>query len=509
MEHGDAFTPETVDEQVKELMAASYADSDSPNAHVIRELQTYYEEKQRSTERVWQQLAQYIAEHDHDDALADQPARHPKQQDGSRPGKPDSPTSRHGRLSRLALIAAVLVAVLAVSSLLWILHSMQAAQIAQQTLQATQTGHPTGQTVQTQGVYFLKTDGIDKRDAQTGKLLWHVAHLFQNRINMNRTNPPAAVIGGTLYLLDDDTFDKIVALNTENGKVLWSRTFDVTRTAESIRPVLIDGLLYFSGSRVDTVSRNVMSGLDTVYAISPADGSIKATYKAPSSGWHDLVILNHTLYYTVDHPGGTDLYAAQLPGGKVLWHKPGSSAGMANANDGIAVATNGTQGELIASDIQTGTILWQQPVSAGIRVVAHAGDRAYASTYDGKVYAFDIHTGKQVWIRPFDTFDLQATPDTLYLSYTIHGTAHRGLVALSAKDGGTRWQSDIPNMSFFSGTFYIHLVNGVLYDVAINGDNIKVSDPSLYAVKADNGKILWHIPLKNQDDIDSIIGIIG
>lgn len=485
MEHSDAFIPETVDEQVNQLMVSSHIDSDSPNARVTRGLQAYYEEEQRSTERVWQQLAQHITEHEDDHALADQPTRRLKQ---------DLPIARCAGLSRFALIAAVLVAILAVSSLLWILHVMQPAQVT----------HGIHQPVKTQGVYFLKIDGIDKRDAQTGKLLWHVPHLFQNR-----TDTPAEVLGDKLYLLDDDTFDKIVALNTENGKVLWSRTFDVTRTTGSIRPVLIDGLLYFSGSRVDTISRNVMNGLDVVYAINPADGAIKARYKAPSSGWHDLVIVNHILYYTVDSPDSTDLYAAQLPGGKVLWHKPGSSAGMADANNGIQVTTMDLQNELIASDIHTGTILWQQTVSPGIRTTAYTGNRVYAAAYDGKVYAFDIHTGKQVWMRPFDTFDLQATPDTLYLSYIIHGTSHRGLVALNAQDGSTRWQSDIPNMSFFSGTFYIHLVNGVLYDVAINGDNITVSDPFLYAVKAGNGAILWHIPLKNQDDIDSIIGIIG
>src|SRR5262249_40402576 len=132
------------------------------------------------------------------------------------------------------------------------------------------------------------------------------------------------------------TWNKIVALNTENGNLRWSRTFDTIRTAESIRPVLIDGLLYFSGSRIDTVSRAVLGGQDTVYAINPTDGTTRATYKAPKSGWHDLIIQNRILYYTVDHPGSTDLYAAQLPGGKVLWQKPAPSP-QTNNTDGIGM----------------------------------------------------------------------------------------------------------------------------------------------------------------------------
>ncbi len=473
MEPDDVFSPETVDEQMDQFLTDSSTASSSPNARVIHDLHAYYEEGQRATEHVWQQLARSLAEHGHNSSPADLPPEEPIPKDRFHPKKQTSPLSRRVELSRFALIAAVFVALLVVGSQLGILQRMQSTG-GKQSPQDIGVAQATRQAAKAQQeVYFLKNDGIDKRDVQTGKILWHMAHQFQQR-----TQTPAEVIDGALYLLDDYTWNKIVALNTDNGKVLWSRTFDTVRTTESIRPILIDGLLYFSGSRTDTVSRAVLSGLDVVYALNPADGTIKATYKAPASGWHDLTIQNHVLYYTVDHPGSTTLYAAQFPGGKVLWQKPAPSP--------QATSTGGND----------------------MGVVAKAGDRRYEA-HGGNVYAFDVQTGKQVWVRPYDTFDLKATPATLYLSYTIHGTSHRGLVALSAKDGTTLWQRDIPHMSFFSGTFSIHLVNGILYDVAINGDNITVADPFLYAVRADNGTILWNIPLKNQDDIDSIIDIIG
>src|SRR6266567_1874200 len=320
MEPDDVFSPETVDEQMDQFLTDSSTASSSPNARVIHDLHAYYEEGQRATEHVWQQLARSLAEHGHNSSPADLPPEEPIPKDRFHPKKQTSPLSRRVELSRFALIAAVFVALLVVGSQLGILQRMQSTG-GKQSPQDIGVAQATRQAAKAQQeVYFLKNDGIDKRDVQTGKILWHMAHQFQQR-----TQTPAEVIDGALYLLDDYTWNKIVALNTDNGKVLWSRTFDTVRTTESIRPILIDGLLYFSGSRTDTVSRAVLSGLDVVYALNPADGTIKATYKAPASGWHDLTIQNHVLYYTVDHPGSTTLYAAQFPGGKVLWQKPAPS----------------------------------------------------------------------------------------------------------------------------------------------------------------------------------------
>src|SRR5258708_24316785 len=128
MKHDDAFIPETVDEQVDQLMTFPYADSDSPNSRVMHGLQTYYEQGQQATEHVWQKLAQHIAHDENAYSPDDLPAERLGRRERFRPMKQDLPASRRTGLSWLTWIAAVLVTTLIVSSLLWVLQATQARQ---------------------------------------------------------------------------------------------------------------------------------------------------------------------------------------------------------------------------------------------------------------------------------------------------------------------------------------------------------------------------------------------
>lgn len=53
MNDDELFTPETIEERIDQQTSFPSSLSPSPNARVIRALQVYYQEDQRSAARMW------------------------------------------------------------------------------------------------------------------------------------------------------------------------------------------------------------------------------------------------------------------------------------------------------------------------------------------------------------------------------------------------------------------------------------------------------------------------
>jgi outer membrane protein assembly factor BamB len=532
MRSDEIFNPDTVDDQVDQLASLSRSAAQSPNARVVRVLSALYEEEIRSTERVWERLVPYISEyetsvqtlHEQRDTL-DEASDTMLQQK-----KPVQRLRRDTQPSRLALIAAALFAALLTSSLLWVLYMAHSSQV----------GHGPQATTRSHSIYILDQEGLYKLDGQTRQVLWRVKHHFKNE---PLSGP--RIIGNTAYLVDENPYSTIIAVDTDKGAVRWSHTLNIINVTHGLpQPYQSGDMLYFSGipfskgSPIDP--RQVV-----LYAINPTDGSIKATYKPPRGGWMGLQVTDNILYYTsgsglyaLQLPGGTQLWHAsvnfQVPGlyvksgilyaeenlagsqtsqyddiyafnartGKVLWHQrivPGNSDGL-YFNGSVVYAKAGVltpdpraslNGTLYAFNARTGNSLWQSAViPGGVKTVAFTSASVFVSSYGGNVYTFDVHSGKLVWHQPFDAYDMLATSDALYLNYNIHGTGDHGFAALRAKDGAKLWQRSIFG---FNGFSHLTLIDGVLYSVG-GGD----AGSALYAFSTSTGSVRWTLTLDTE-----------
>ncbi|HET8912892.1 MAG TPA: PQQ-binding-like beta-propeller repeat protein [Ktedonobacteraceae bacterium] len=523
------FRPESVEEQINDFaqIRPQPESIDAPEAHLLKDLRDVYSSYTQSGERVWERLARHITDetdvaysthldeataHEGNNPFANGQAhtwQRSYQGRSQQMKRTNSPTnsSRQATPSRLALIAAVLVAALLVSSLLWVLHSTRPGQIGKQ----PSVSH---------GIYLFKKDGIDKLDLQTHKVLWHLAHIYHGFAPMTPVFPPQAeVLGDNLYLLDKA--NTIVAINAQNGKMRWSRTFapfPMTMGGSLLQPTLSGGLLYVN-LYVGANGRPLMNQQKVLYGLDPANGAIKATLKLPGFARLDYSSFDENVLYYMnsygDHSGTTaEVYAVQLPGGQPLWH---TSTSMKNAyivdgpyihNDVMYITFHLYQYHdwIYAFDLHTGKSLRKYSIPStgdGLRGLYFLGDMIYCPATDNHVYALDARTGKVVWKQPFDADITQTTSNVLYLHTNMNmhrAYVYTDLVALRAKDGAILWHfnSSVPGLHFGAG-YTILNVGGVLYDLVTDDNGGINPHAALYAVRASDGTLLWQLPVPGQE----------
>lgn len=484
MRTDEPFSSDTIDDQIDHLASLPQSAAQSANARIVQRLSAHYEEAVDSTERVWERLSHYRDEyatstqtvHEQRDTLDKASVIVFQQQN------PQPRLHRYTPPSRFALVAAVMFAALLVSSLLWVL------QIAH----STQVGYGLQATASSHGIYFSKSDGLYKLDLQTGKLLWHAPYLNQTQYNLLYE---PVFIGNLVYLVEGD--NSIVARNVADGKLRWSHTFSKAIAPGQTLLYASGGSLYFTSIDMSLASAPVHPEQAVVYELNPADGTIKAEYKPPRTGWVSPTVVDNMLYYQV----GSNLYAEQLPTQKQLWQVPiGAPKGsqlqdmfIQNGVVYITVNVADSQTFIYAFDTLTGKMLWQSSqIPEDVKTWSITDTKIYAASYSGKIYAINAYDGKLGWQQSFDSSAMQATSDVLYLSYNIHGTGNHGFMALRAKDGAKLWQQSFVGLNDFS---QLTLFNGVLYGLStLNGSKAGESYV-LYAFDAQKGSLIWKMPI--------------
>jgi outer membrane protein assembly factor BamB len=520
------FQPETVEEQINDLaqinpQSEGLAASD---AHMVKDLRHVYTSYTQSGERVWERLARHVTDetdvvsstdldevttHEGNDPLANrrvqtwQSRYHGRSQQMKSAANPtDSP--RHTILSRLALVAATLVAALLVSSLLWVFHMTRSSQMG---------GEPRSAS---HGIYLFTKDGIDKVDLQTRKVLWHVTHTTSQGSGPLTPvfSPQAEVLGDNLYLLDKA--NTIVAINAQNGTVRWSHIFaSFPRVVVSPQLTLSGGVLYVNA--YDGFNGGIPMKQKVLYGLDPANGAIKATLKLPGIARLDTSTFDENVLYYMNSIGSSsgtaaEVYGVQLPGGKSLWHTPISVKNTylvdgPYVHNGVVYVTFHilhSRDWIYALDSHTGKALGKYVVPStgnGLRELSFLGELIYCLSTDGHVYVLDARTGNLVWKQPFDADITLTTPDVLYLhtSMSRHLTdVDTDLVALRAKDGAILWHYSVPGLHF-GADYNILDVDGVLYDLATDDQGGSNPHAAIYAVRASDGKPLWHLPVPGQE----------
>jgi outer membrane protein assembly factor BamB len=256
-----------------------------------------------------------------------------------------------------------------------------------------------------------------------------------------------AAEGGRIFAATG--FGRVVALDAENGKTLWTKPLGVPiRTS----PTVVNGKLF------------VVNSESQLFALSAENGN--------------------------------DLWSSRgLPEGASLL----SNVSPAVAGNMLVVSF--PSGEVTAVDMSTGQVKWTDSVSGGAigTSLSNIGDAArpvidgdivFAASASGRMIATAAKTGERVWSK-----DIRAgqTPwvagDSVFV---VDATGHA--YALARKTGKTRWVATLPDDTVWSGPV---LAGGKLWLVSSKG--------LLIGLEARTGEVASKVPLDNPVYIPPVV----
>jgi glucose dehydrogenase len=198
----------------------------------------------------------------------------------------------------------------------------------------------------------LYTDSLVKLDAKTGKMDWYYQLTPHDVSDWDLQNPPILTkAGGKQAVIASGKSGIVVALDRQNGKVLWKRPVGIHNGHDE------DGLLAMRGET--------------------------STLKLPM-----------TIY-----PGSLGgIVAPMSTNGKLLF------AAIINSPLVLASQTEKSEpgpyeGELAALDLATGAIKWKKKLPApAYGFTTAVNDLVFATTSEGTLYALDANSGGELWV---------------------------------------------------------------------------------------------------------------
>lgn len=300
----------------------------------------------------------------------------------------------------------------------------------------------------------------------------------------------AAIIFGRFFTIHQSVIyvasgsGKLLALRSDNGALIRSYTIGDGRALEP--PVIVGNILYDSD-------------LNTLYALRVSDGSVV---------WHiafgdHLAISSPSLadgivYITtsaVDH----QIYALRASNGAVLWHyqTPGviEDVGVLAVANGIAYigSSDGNVQHLYALNAKNGVLLWSRQFSERNGPGLLVNDGVIFAFAGNAIFALQADSGTLLWThRVENTISLEASSIAGSFLYTLGDNGY--VYALRIGDGRLQWSSKIAKHA--SSASPLILMNGMIFVASFGGFNIAGNNPktaggNLYALRADNGRIIW------------------
>ncbi len=199
----------------------------------------------------------------------------------------------------------------------------------------------------------------------------------------------------TLVVASDD---KLYAIGTEDGALLWKDPFDADRKIWS-NLVIDGGYVYFGTLHHKLYRVDLASG----------EGQVLRDFDGPVIA--EPLIVDGVLYVgTLE----SKFYAIDIENGDLKWEFDEASDwfwSRAAYQDGT-VYVGCRDKNVYAIDAETGELRWQEPVSGAIRsaTVIVDGKLLVATKEDqGTVYAFDLESGQEAW-RPIIVEKIYADP---------------------------------------------------------------------------------------------------
>ncbi len=174
---------------------------------------------------------------------------------------------------------------------------------------------------------------------------------------------------------------------------------------------------------------------------------------------------------------GGNIAARAASDGHLLWmHNTGGLVQAPPTVSGNSVVVGGGSGIIRAYRADTGALIWAHNVSSEAPL-AVANGRVFVTSANNRLYALSLTTGGLLWSRVFPSLsqDGPAVWRDKLLLYA--GTP----LALDQATGKTDWQLD--STGYFSAP-----------TIAPDGTAYWEEGHELWAINADTGAVLWHVP---------------
>lgn len=294
-------------------------------------------------------------------------------------------------------------------------------------------------------IFTLDTEGVVSAFSATGGAnLWRVSLAPENERGNEGFGGGIAANGNRLFVTTG--FGVVVALNTGNGAVEWTRKIGVPLRSS---PTAIDGKLFF----VSTESK--------LYCLSTVDGVELWTFRGlpePATLLSNVspAVAGDTV--VVPYPSG-EVIAYNISAGRPAWvdslsrTRGGSSlAGLSDparpAIDRGVVFAVGHSGRMFATAQKTGERLWTKKIH-GTQTPWPAGDLVFVVDVNGVLMALTRNEGKVRWLTELPKAKRWSGPvlagGRLWLA-----SAEGIMISVDAKTGSIASQRDLGSPIFIA-----------------------------------------------------------
>lgn len=300
-------------------------------------------------------------------------------------------------------------------------------------------------------------------------------------------------------------------------------------------PVVYNGNVYIATTDENAENKSAVISLDGV------KGTIRWTYPTRSSVKNTIAETNGILF-AQDADGY--LYALDAAEGKLLWEKKLNISLIPGLNDGLVASGNkvfaGSGKGLCALDAKTGELLWQNKAWSqreGTTVtlsLSPNGRTLIGGVQWGAMYANDANTGDFMWSKSENGIRNRASSPAMYngimyflsqkslfalspesgeilfqkeLPYSvdvtstplvteseiIFGTSAEGLIALDRQTLKEKWRFRTEKALIYTAPYTNGQSAQIECSPILSGDAVLIgaSDGVFYAIKRQNGALLW------------------
>ncbi len=403
-----SFLPEHVDEQIDALSQSGR----EPDARLISSLHALYREDREIVAQVEGRLKTYMTEkhkdipkHIDEYSRSLTPLR-VERQEGPQPMKSlqQTRTQKQKRpyIHFLEMLVAVLVMAVLVSGMAFLLKTKQPSlgghgSATPTTAVKKATPHPTATVAGESGLYIATSNGIDRINLATNKVIWHAG----SEVAWN-----LFVESGIVVFSGGDTIGPnysnyyVEAVNASDGKLIWRKAYGSINDLQGA-----NGIVYVSSCSADSNSICSIDALKTstgqkLWFHNSAQGTIWELYQ------------NGVVYGT----SYADFFALNATNGVSLWQKtlqkyPYQEATITPLVSGGALyfsSCNTTKQtgsyetcDFFAFNATNGAELWHVPFSSmstsvmGVPTLLHGV--VYVGTLDGIIHAYNAQTGSLLW----------------------------------------------------------------------------------------------------------------
>ncbi|GHO93201.1 hypothetical protein KSF_032490 [Reticulibacter mediterranei] len=467
----DRFTPEAIDEQIAQLKQGSQ--SDAADARLVKDLEQTYREEQEEEQAIERIRASLMAKmQPSDEQKVRQPSGElPRRKRIDRMYTYEKRQGKQQWMQKWSILAAAVVMAIVVGSLITVLQLTHRSSsggaismgTSEQQTPATKKAPPTDP-----GIYLGLFNQLVKVDKQTHKVLWRFVvrsdpkdgPMFQDP----QVHDAPLVANGMVYFTA--WTGRMYAVDAQTGLLRWERNFQA-----DLGPLkMANDILYISAGL------HVPGSLsDSIYALDPADGTTKITYKMKGQ---IMGIFDGIMYVN----GGATLIAVKVSDGSQIWATAIDAKGQQRFNTNIYLKN----GKLYASsmgprdsyvyviDPQNGKIVWLSLMTNSIvgDMVVDENGRIYCGTQDHPyVYAFDpkLKSQKELWKYHTTIGEFFPAPilqnGIVYIGQSSMNALNEDdhLIALDTATGRQKWAIPLKGYTESGKNEPLVLHNGVIY----------------------------------------------